>query len=132
MTTVPGTYVTFVASGNPVNTNVETTVYTTRAISSPYPGSVFAIEFSCDVTTGTGTTAIIARIRETNAGGTVVATSASIAAAASTVLPRLFIAGTDTLPGDVAGQVWVLTITQTGGTGNGSVVNGFTRVTQVT
>jgi hypothetical protein len=130
MTVVPGTFTNFVTSSTAVVTVAETVVGTSPKISSPYPGAIFAVEFVLDFLTGASVTGIIWRVRQTSLTGTVVFTSPTIAAAASTQLPRQSIATVDGTQAEVASAVYVLTVAQVAATGNGSATNVFARVTQ--
>jgi len=130
MTVVPGTFANFVAGAQAVVTTAETVVATTKAISSPYPGAIFAVEFGIDFLTGAGTTGVIWRIRQGSLTGTAVLTTPTIAAAASTQLPRAYLATVDGSQAEVASAVYVLTVAPVAATGNGSATNAFSRVTQ--
>lgn len=122
-------YYNFVAGAQAVTNAVETVVATARSVSSSYAGCIFAVEFVLDFLTGTGTTAVVWRIRQNSLTGTAILTTPGIAAAASTQLPRQYIAATDSIAGEVAGQQYVLTVVQTGGTSNGSATNAFSKIT---
>lgn len=130
MTTVPGTFANFVAGSVAVVTTAETVVATSKAISSPYAGAIFAVEFVIDFLTGAATTGLVWRIRQNSLTGTAVLTTPTIAAAASTQLPRINLATVDGSQAEVASAVYVITVAAVAATGNGSATNAFSRVTQ--
>lgn len=104
----------------PIVTTAETVALVTSRVSTTYESDPINIEGMVNVTGGTGTTACVIRIRRGNGTtGTVVraADTDSIAAGNTESFP---IQGVDT-PGDVAGQVYSLTVQQTAATGNGTV-----------
>ncbi len=107
--TVPTTSETVAATSGPVNAdNVETGV---------------ALDATIDLSTGVGATAVTIKLeRGTSAGGTAISkggTWGPFAVAASTRY-SFNVQGVD-FPGLVAGQQYVVTVTQTGATGNGTV-----------
>lgn len=124
-----GTYPNFAAGSVAVVTTAETVVGTTGAVGSAYPGCTFSVEFLLDFLTGASVTGAIWRIRRSSLTGTAVLTSPTIAAAAATQLPRIYLAATDQIAGEVASQVWVVTVAQVAATGNGAATNVFSRVT---
>lgn len=131
MTVAPGTSAQFVSGSTAVVTTAETIIATTKPVSSPYQGALWSVEFAVDFLTGASVTGVTLRIRRDSLTGTAILTTAAIAAAASTQLPRQYVAATDQLTGDVAGQLWVLTVVQAAATGNGSATNAFSRTQQV-
>lgn len=101
-------------------TNAETAILTTGPISTPGAGSVVNIWAALAMVAGAGTTAVVLRIRRgTGVAGAIVGEAAT-ATLAATALGALSMAVADPL-GDAAGQVYTLTVQQTGGTGNGNV-----------
>jgi hypothetical protein len=97
-----------VTTNTTVVTTAETIVATTPAISTPSPDTPVTISGVLSMTYGTGTTAVTVQVRR---GTTVSGTLVGEANAWNV---------TDT-PGDVAGQSYVITVTQTGATANGTV-----------
>lgn len=76
------------------------------------------------VTSGLGATALTAKIEEGSAaGGTVVGEGNAINVNTAGHTQDLYVSGIDS-PGDVASQSYVLTVTQTGATGNGTALQG--------
>lgn len=124
-----GVYPNFVAGAQAVVTTAETVVGTTAAIGSAYAGCTFTVEFSLDFLTGTATTGLVYRIRRGSLTGTAVFTGPTSVAAASSQLPRPHFACTDQIVGEVASQLWVLTVAPVAATSNGSATNVFSRVT---
>lgn len=116
-------------SGTPaITTSTETVILTTSGISTAQAGESVVIDGAIDVTAGTGTTAVVIKCRRgTTTAGTQVGASETdtLAAGNSEALAFTF---QDT-PGDVAGQQYVITATQTGGTANGTVNGGAATVT---
>jgi len=103
-----------------VVTTTETVALVTPPVSTTYSGDQIDIEGKINVTAGTSTTAVVLRVRRGNGiTGTVVgvAETDTEAAGASGSFPLQVV---DT-PGDVAGQVYSLTVQQTAATGNGTV-----------
>jgi hypothetical protein len=131
MASAIGVYPNFASGAVSVVTTAETVVGTTRAVGSGYAGCVFSLEFMLDFLTGASVTGVTWRIRRDSVTGTAVLTGPVIAAAAATQLPRMAVAATDSITGEVASQIWVLTVVQTAATGNGSATNVFSRVTVV-
>lgn len=111
---------------NPVNA-VETVVMTLPAITVPAQ-TLVVIEGMYDLTTGATTTAVVVRCRRGAAvGGALVGTAIThtIGAAVSGSIAFQF---SDT-PGEVSGQQYVITATQTGGTSNGVSIFGSLQAT---
>lgn len=128
MTQAVGNYANFVTGAQAVVTTAETVVGTSPVVGSAYANSIFVVEFALDFLTGASVTSLNYRIRRTNVTGTAVYTSPLIAAAASAQDERQTFQCVDTIAGEVASQVWVLTVVQTAATGNGSATNVFSRV----
>lgn len=103
-----------------VVTTAETVALVTPPVSTTFAGDSIDIEGMVDLTAGTGTTAVTLRIRRGNGiTGTVVGVAEPDTLAAGNSAALQF-QGVDT-PGDVAGQVYSLTVQQTGATGNGTI-----------
>lgn len=101
-------------------TTTETVALVTPPVSTTFAGDQIDIEGMINVTAGTGTTACTLRVRRGNGiTGTVVrvADTDTLAAGSSESFPLQCV---DT-PGDVAGQVYSLTVQQTGATANGTI-----------
>ena len=102
-----------------VNTTTETVVATLPPVNVT-AGQPVDIAWSMDHSTGTGVTGVTVNVRRgTTTGGTLVQAFGPFAEAAST---RIDLAGqcVDTQNADVAGQQYVVTVTQAGATGNGT------------
>lgn len=111
-----------------VVTTTETVALVTPGVSTTFASDTIEIEGKINLTAGTGTTAAVFRCRRGNGiTGTVVgvAETDTLAAAASETHPFEF---TDN-PGDVAGQVYSLTVQQTAATANGTVNSASSCVT---
>lgn len=108
-----------VANVNVVNA-VETVAQNSPAVSLTYDGDSVNVSGTVDITTGATTTAVVIRCRRGNGiTGTVVGTSETDTLGAAVSAPISF----DFLdnPGAVAGQVYSITVQQTGGSSNGTV-----------
>lgn len=111
-----------------VVTTGETVALVTPPVSTTFGSDTIDIEGKANLTTGASTTAVVFRCRRGNGiTGTVVgvAETDTIAAGASETHPFQF---TDN-PGDVAGQVYSLTVQQTAATANGTVNSAASCVT---
>lgn len=128
MTQAVGNFANFAAGSVAAVNAVETVVGTSNVVGSAYANSIFVVEFELDFLTGATVTSVVYRIRRTNLTGTAVFTGPLIAAAAATQLPRGRYSCVDQIAGEVASAVWVLTVVQTAGTGNGSATNVFSHV----
>lgn len=125
---MPRQYVNQLSGTVTLVTTAETVALVTPPVSTTYSSDSIDIEGKVNVTAGTGTTACVIRCRRGNGvTGTVVgvAETDTLAAGSSESFP---IQCVDT-PGDVAGQVYSLTISQTGATGNGTVNSAASCVT---
>lgn len=103
-------------------TTAETVVATVTVPSTPNPGATVTIEGHCQLTVGTGTTALTPRIRRGGLTGALVGEGNALGvsgAAGSTEEVDLTV---DDQPGEVVNQVYVLTVAQTGATANGTDV----------
>lgn len=106
-------------TATPITTTVETVVATLPGIAPPLSGTVDLVAM-VDLTAGVGTTLLSVNIRRgTTTAGALVQSVASAAPAAS-ARGLLTIVASDTQNVDVSGQQYVVTITQTGATGNGT------------
>lgn len=104
----------------PVVTTTETVALVTPPVSTTFGSDAIEIEGMVNLTAGTGTTAAVLRIRRGNGiTGTVVraADTDTIAAGSS---ESFLVQGVDT-PGDVAGQVYSITVQQTAASANGTI-----------
>lgn len=112
-----------VTADTTITTTTETVAATVAGVSTPKPGVKVTLTATVQVTAGTGTTALTPRIRRgTDATGTLLGEGNPIqggVAAGST--STLTIQVEDT-PGEVAGQSYVVTVAQTGASGNGTIV----------
>lgn len=104
--------------GAPTNA-VETVVATSPAVNTGGPGANVRLHFDGVVTPGATATALVLKVeRGTAAGGTQVGATKTINCVAAT--PISVSIDVNDIIGEVAGQQWVLTVTQTGGSGAGS------------
>lgn len=104
----------------PIVTTTETVALVTPPVSTTFGSDAIEIEGMVNLTAGTGTTAAVLRIRRGNGiTGTVVraADTDTIAAGSS---ESFLVQGLDT-PGDVAGQVYSITVQQTAASANGTI-----------
>lgn len=116
-------------SGNVITAvSTEGIICTSRPVSSGYAGSSFGVLFAGIFTAGAGTTAVTFRIREGSLTGTLIYTATGLSIAAAQVVAVTF-ATIDNIAGEVAGQLWVLTAQQIGGTGSGGLTNGYSSIT---
>lgn len=120
MSAWPQTYDGYQSADTTIVTTAETVVLTVSGVTVPGAGARVKLAGTAFVTTGTGVTAITPRWRRgTDATGTLVGEGDPIAAAASTNATTT-LQVTDTPP-DSAGLTYVLTVQQTGATGNGNI-----------
>lgn len=122
-------YYNFAAGPVTPVTAAETVIGTFRGVSSSYPGCVFALEAAFDLLTAASSSGYLVRIRRDSLTGTAVYTGPTIAAAASTQLPRVHAQTTDSPVGEVATAVYVITVAVAGSAANPSAINIFTKVT---
>jgi hypothetical protein len=101
--------------------SAETVIYTTPAIQTGQGDGLVGITGTVNLTAGTGTTAVVIRIRQGSLTGPVVGVSPvhTLAAGASA---NISFGATDSTPFTEAagGGVYVVTAQQTGGTGAGT------------
>lgn len=107
-------------------TTAETVILTVRNVNASLGRILFDFDGHASVTTGAGATSVVTRVRRgTVIMGTLVG-DASIITLGAAVQSPLRIVVTDTLEG-AAGQSYVLTVQQTGATGNGAVTQAALR-----
>lgn len=99
-------------------TTAETVVATLSGISTQTPDAPVNLRGWLGIGTGASVTAVVLRIRRTGLTGTLVGEAVTLSAAAATNY-SLDIECQD-FPGEIAGGVYVLTVSQTGATGNGT------------
>lgn len=103
-----------------VNAN-ETAVVNTSPYTSDGANRQVTVDAEGEITTGTGTTALVVKIRRgTTTAGAQVGQSQTITVPTAGNKVQFGIQVLDT-PGEVAGQQYCCTVTQTGGTGSGTV-----------
>lgn len=104
-------------------TTAETVVATLGGVSSRRAGQRLHVEGHINILTGTGTTALVLRLRQDVLTGTVIDTVETdfIAAVAAGDTEDHLIEGDLVLAGELSGKSVVLTVAQTGATGNGTV-----------
>lgn len=97
----------------------ETVVLTSNGVSTPRQGCQINLSGVVCITAGASTTAVVVRVRRGTVTGTVVgvAETDTLAATKLGVIPFDFV---DT-PGDVDGAVYVVTVVETGASGDGTV-----------
>lgn len=121
-------YYNFVAAATSSPNGTETVVATTPAVSSSYPNCLYGLVFIIAMSVGVGATTVTIRVRRDSLTGAVVLGPTAFSIVASTLEP--FVVGlSDTIAGDQASQVWVLTTNVTGGAAAGSVTNAYSCVT---
>lgn len=105
-----------------VTTTTELVACTSDFISTPRPGMTITLIATINLTVGTGTTSVSVKCRRgTTTAGTQVDETVTFNISAGNT-DDLACSFQDT-PGDVASQQYVVTVTQTGATGNGTVVH---------
>lgn len=112
---------TQVSADVPVVTGSETAAITSAGISTPNPGASVTISGMVVMTYGTGTTAVVVRIRRgSGLTGTIIAEADPLTVAAGNTSEQTFW-GVD-VPGDVASLPYTVTVQQTGASANGTVL----------
>jgi type IV pilus biogenesis protein CpaD/CtpE len=102
-----------------IPTTTETVVATLGGISTQSADAVVLLEGYLQIASGAATTALTVNIRRGSLTGAIVAVSeVDVALASSNYGVGVQV---NDAPGEVASQVYVLTVTQTAATGNGSV-----------
>lgn len=105
-------------------TTAETVVATLTGTSTNQAGQTVAIRGKANITLGTNTTAIVTRIRRDSVSGTVVGevqTEQISTAAGSTEDHEIY--REESAPGEFSGRTYVMTVSQTGASANGTVNN---------
>lgn len=114
-------YSTHCASTVTVTTTTET-VACTLTVPSSGPSSTIRVEFTSQMTSGAGTTALTARVRRgSTTSGTLVGPANALATTAATTV--LLTSQVEDAPGEVAAQPYAVTVQQTAATANGSVLD---------
>src|SRR5579859_7563589 len=104
-----------------LTTTSETIVLSLPAISTNGPGDTVSIQGKFDITFGTGATGVIVRVRRgSTVSGTLIGDANTISATAANTNDLPF--AVEDTPGEVAGQVYVVTVQQVAATANGSVL----------
>lgn len=118
-----------VGSGSAITVTTTTeTIAAQVTVSTDNAGATVTLEGEVDLTTGTGTTAVTVQVRRGSTTAGPVVGSADVpaeSAGARVVIPLQQIDS----PGEVASQVYSLTVTQTGATGNGTINNATLQAT---
>lgn len=128
MSAWPVEYDGFQTADTTVTTTTETVVATVNGVLVPGAGARVKLTGNCNLSTGTGVTAVTPRIRRgVDATGALVGEGDPVAAGASTQV-GVDLDVTDT-PGDSSALTYVFTVQQTGATGNGTVVQASVRAT---
>lgn len=115
---------TYTETDTPLVTTAETVVATLAGVSTNQPGQTVALRGKANITLGTGTTAIVTRIRRDSLTGTVVGevqTEQIATAAGSTEDHEIY--HEESNPGEFSGRTYVMTVSQTGASANGTVNN---------
>lgn len=105
-------------------TTAETVVATLTGVSTAQPGQSVGLRGKANITLGTGTTAIVSRLRRDSVSGTVVGevqTEQISSAAGSTEDHEIY--HEDANAGEFSGRTYVMTVSQTGASANGTVNN---------
>lgn len=124
---MPGyTTSTEVSADTTLVTTAETVVATLPGCSTSAAGKAIRLSGEVTVTNGAGTTALTLRIRRDSLTGTLVheVNAVQIETAAASTEDH-DINTDDSFSSDVFNQTYVLTVQQTGATGNGTVVSGY-------
>jgi hypothetical protein len=102
-----------------VVTTTETTAVSTNAVRGPYENCKVSVKAQINITTGTGVTAVVARIRRNASNENVIVQVMNIAAGASTNVTAT-IMGADAVP-DGRDCIYSVTVVQSAATGNGTI-----------
>lgn len=120
------TYSTEVTANTTLVTTTETVCATVSGVNTYRPGETIRLRGEVKLTTGTATTAVTPRIRRDSVTGTVVNEANAITVGAAAGSTESFEAQCeDSFSGEVAGQVYVLTLEQTGASANGTAVYAY-------
>lgn len=112
-----------------LTTTAETVVATVTGVSTSQAGQTVSIRGLANITLGTNTTAVVMRVRRDSLTGTVVGevqTEQIFSAAGSTEDHEIY--REESNPGEFSGRTYVVTVSQTGATANGTVNNGSVEV----
>lgn len=105
-----------------ITTTTETVAATLSGLSTPAADSDVVLSGTVQVTAGTGTTALVVRVRRgTDATGTLIGEAETDTTTAGNLI-AIAIQVRDT-PGEVSNQSYVITVQQTGASGNGTISN---------
>jgi hypothetical protein len=110
-------------------TTAETVVGTITGIATNQPGQTVGVRGKMNITLGTNTTAIVMRVRRDNLTGTQVGetqTEQISSAAGSTEDHEIY--REDLNAGEFSGRTYVVTVSQTAASANGTVNNGSVEV----
>jgi len=114
----------------------ETVAGTSRQVNSSYFGCQILVRFSGEIDLGADQNSAVVKIyRGATAAGTLLYTSGALSpgtiAAAPTVAAKFTFCAdvVDQPAGDIASQIYCVTVTQAGGTGNGQVINIASQIT---
>lgn len=113
---------TYNTTDTTLTTTSEAVVATLSTVSTNRPGQTVSLRGAFTLTTGVGTSALTIRVREDSLTGTVIGEApvdAVEAAAGSVETHDVYVEDSD--PGEVQNKTYVLTVQQTGATGNGTV-----------
>lgn len=122
---------TFSTASTTVTGITETVVATTNDVATKSIGQLIMLEFQFQLTSGSTQTGAVMKVyRGTTASGTPIYTSGTLTVAGGEVHVWDFKV-TDQFTSDVANQQWCVSVTQSGGVGNGTATNAFTNVTLV-
>lgn len=105
-------------------TTAETVVATLAGVSTNQAGQTVALRGLANITLGATTTAVVMRVRRDSLSGAVVGevqTEQIFTAAGSTEDHEIY--REESAPGEFSGRTYVLTVSQTGAGGNGTVNN---------
>ena len=98
----------------------ETVVLTSAGVSTPGPNATVELHGVVNITTGTGGTAVVVNVRRgATASGTEVGTATTDTSTAGDKYTIPF--SIEDTPGDVAGLVYSVTVTETGASADGTV-----------
>jgi hypothetical protein len=125
-------YSSFVTSAVTVTTTTETVVATVVVPATPSGGGKVVIDGWCQLTLGTGTTAVTPRIRRgTTITGTLIGVATATGAAQTAITTEDIEIHVDDTPGEAVNISYVLTVQQTGAGANGSAVQAEIKATVV-
>lgn len=113
----------------PLVTTAETVVATVTGVSTNQPGQTVGIRGKANITLGASTTAVVMRVRRDSVTGTVVGevqTEQISTAAGSTEDHEIY--HEESAPGEFSGRTYVVTVSQTAATANGTVNNASVEV----